>query len=86
MRLKVEGDFLLLALIRQDRTHEQNETVRRDPIVELQALLRAGDSCKYRLPVHARLDIRRRTVLLRQHRRRSRDLILQVRSMSVIGR
>ena len=74
--LKIERYFLFLAFICKDSPHEQNEAVWRYAVVQLQPLLGAGDGSEHRETIDTRFNVRRSTVLLRQHGRDTRDLIL----------
>lgn len=77
VRLEVKRHLLFLPFIRQDRTDEEHETVWWYTVVQLETLLGTGDGGEHRQPVHSRLDVGSGTVFLRQHRRYTRDLILQ---------
>ena len=74
--LKVKGDLLFLAFVCEDRAHKKDEPVGGYAGVELQTLLCTCDGSKHGETVHARLDVRRRTVLLRQHGGCARNLVL----------
>ena len=76
MGLEVEGNFLFLALVREDGADEQHQTVRRHPVVELETLLGRGDSGEHGETIDPGFDVGGRSVLLRQHGRDTRDLIL----------
>ena len=65
MGLKVERNFLFLAFVCQDRTDEQDQTVRRHSRVEFETLLGGSDCGEDGLSVDARLDVGRCTVFLR---------------------
>ena len=67
VRLKVERNLLLFAFIRQNRTDKEHETVGRDTIVKLEALLCGRDSGQNRKTIDSRLDVGRSTIFLRQH-------------------
>ena len=76
VRLEIEGNFLFLAFVREDRADEENEAIRWYTVIKLQALLSTCDRCKHRQPVDARLDVGCGTVFLRKHGRSARDLVL----------
>ena len=46
------------------------------PVVQLEALLRAGDGAEDGLPVDAALDVTRRSILVREHLGYEGDLAL----------
>jgi len=56
-RLKVEVDLLLLALVGEDGTAVDDESVGWDLVVELETLLGRGDGGQNRETVDARLDV-----------------------------
>lgn len=66
--------LLLLSLIGQDGSTVDDETVGRHTVVKLEALLSRGNRGKDREPVDTRLDVGRRSVLLREHTRHGGDL------------
>ena len=80
---KVEGDLLLFAFVGKNSADKKYEAVRWDAVVQFETLLGTGDGSKHRETIHARLDVRGSTVLLRQHSRDTRDLVL---CASVAGR
>ena len=82
MRLEVEGNFLFLALVREDGADEQHQTVRRHPVVEFETLLGGGNGGEHGQSVDTRLDVGGRSVFLRQHVLHARYLILQRESAS----
>ena len=65
VRLKIERNLLFLALVCQDRTDEQDQTVWRHSRVEFETLLGGSDCGEDGLSVDARLDVGRCTVFLR---------------------
>ena len=77
VRLEVEGNFLFLAFIRQDRADEQHQTVRGHPVVQLETLLGRGDGSEHGETVNPGLDVGGRSILLRQHGGDPGNLILQ---------
>lgn len=79
---KIKRNFLFFSFISQDRPYKQYKTVRWDTIIKFEALLSASNGCEHRLPIHSRLDVRRRTVFLGKHGRSTRDLILKIMSSS----
>ncbi len=68
VRFKVERDFLFLSFVCKDGTDEEHETVRWDSIVKLETLLGTRNSSKHGQSIDTRLDVRGRSVFLRQHR------------------
>ena len=76
MGLKVEGHFLLLTFVRQDRPDEQHESIWGYTVVQLETLLGRRDGGEHRETINTGLDVGCRTVLLREHGRDSGDLIL----------
>ena len=85
MRLEVEGNFLFLALVREDGADEQHQTVRRHPVVELETLLGGGDGGEHGETIDPGFDVRGRSVLLRQHGRDTGNLILQPKVSDRMG-
>ena len=57
MRFEIKVDLLLLALVGEDRAAVDDEAVRRDAVVELEALLGRGDGGEDGEPIDARLDV-----------------------------
>lgn len=57
-RLKVKVDLLLLALVGEDRSAVDDETVGRRAVVELQTLLGGGNGSEHGESVDAGLDVR----------------------------
>lgn len=86
MRFKVKGDLLFLAFVGQDCSDEQDKTVWWNAVVQLQSLLGTGDRGQYRQSIDPGLDVRRSTVLLRQHGGDTGDLILGIKDGSINDR
>jgi hypothetical protein len=83
MRLEIERHLLLLSLVRQDRSYEEHQPVRRYPVVELETLLRRSDGSEDGETVHSGLDVRGGSVFLGQHIGELRDLGLWSTSDSI---
>ena len=75
--LEVEGNFLFLALIREDGADEQHQTVRGHPVVQLETLLGGCDGGEHGETVDSGFDVGGRSILLRQHGGNTGNLILQ---------
>jgi hypothetical protein len=78
VRFEIEGYLLFLAFVGQYCPDEQNQTIWRNTVVQLQPLLSTGDRGQHRQSVDPGLDVRRSTVFLRQHGRDTGDLILGI--------
>ena len=83
MRFKIEGNFLFLAFVGQDRPDKQDEAIWWDTVVQLQPLLGTRDRSQYGQSVDTGLDVGRSTVLLRQHGGDTGDLILGIKDGSI---
>ena len=77
MRLKIERDLLLLSLVSQDGSYEQDQSVVGDSVVKLETLLSRSDGSQHGKSVHSGLDVGGGTVFLRQHVGELRDLGLR---------
>ena len=72
--LKVDVDFLLLALVRDDRAAVDDQSVRGHLGVELEAVLHGGDGAQHGQPVHSTFDVGGSAVLIGQHLADATDL------------
>ena len=77
MRLKIERDLLLLSLVSQDGSYEQDQSVVGNSVVKLETLLSRSDGSQHGKSVYSGLDVGGGTVFLRQHVGKLRDLGLR---------
>jgi hypothetical protein len=85
VRFKIERDLLFLAFVREDRPYEQDESIWRDTIVQLETLLCARDRRQHRQTIDTGLDVGRSAVLLCEQTGHARDLILFARGHIAIN-
>lgn len=65
--LEVNVDLLLLPFLGQDGTTEDDETILRHSVVELELLLGRGDGAQNGESIHTVLDVGSGSVLIRKH-------------------
>mmetsp|Transcript_10967 Transcript_10967/g.36026 ORF Transcript_10967/g.36026 Transcript_10967/m.36026 type:complete len:331 (+) Transcript_10967:801-1793(+) len=75
--LEIHVHFLLLPLVRQNCPRVNDQSVRRNLVVQLQPLLCRCDGAKHGLSVHSVLDVARCAKLISQHLGHTGNLILR---------
>mmetsp|Transcript_6559 Transcript_6559/g.12000 ORF Transcript_6559/g.12000 Transcript_6559/m.12000 type:complete len:219 (-) Transcript_6559:9-665(-) len=75
-RLEVDVQLLFFAVVCHDGSCVHNQSIRRNLIVQLETLLRRGDSAQHGQTVHPTLNVRGCAVFVSKHLRNTRHLIL----------